>query len=161
MEHILPDDETKKENDALWEYMSQAGINIDTYTEEEPFGMTNGRAIAKYLSKFRWYYPAGADKKEADDSTSSEEPTESTRLLPESAKVPQPPKASLDMAWHYFEHMVLPRRFCTEDGRTIKSAVYSVKAPPGEASRPTKLYNPVHTNMHELSDFGIGIGLYL
>lgn len=165
MENILPDDDGKKENDVLWDFMSQAGIaNIDTYTEEEPFGMTNGRAIAKYLSRFRWYYPAGAEEKAAaagENSTSSDKPTEATGLLPKSANAPQPPKASLDMAWHYFEHMVLPRRFCSEDGRRIKNAVDSVKAPAGEASRPTKLYNPVHTNMHELSDFGIGIGLYL
>ena len=156
MEFVVPEDSGKKDNDAVWKVLSDLGVaDVDTYTSEEPFGMTNGRAIARWLSKYRWYYPAGgSDSGSATSGTATAD--ESTGLL----KKKQPPKANLDVAWHYFEHFVLPRRFCKEDGGRITSSVDCVKAPAGEAGRPTRLYSPLHTTMHELSDFGIGIGLY-
>ena len=153
MEFVVPEDSGKKDNDAVWKVLSDLGVaEIDTYTDEEPFGMTNGRAIARWLSKYRWYNPGDG----SDEAPNNAAANEDTGLL----KKDQPPKASLDVAWYYFEHFVLPRRFCKEDGGRITSSVDCVKAPAGEASRPTRLYSPLHTSMHELSDFGIGIGLY-
>jgi len=154
MEFVVPEDSGKKDNDAVWKVLSDLGVaDVDTYTPDEPFGMTNARAIAKWLSKYRWYYPAGGSDTGTTNGTAADE---STGLL----KKKQPPKASLDEAWYYFEHFVLPRRFCKEDGGRITSSVDCVKAPAGEVERPTRLYSPLHTSMHELSDFGIGIGLY-
>lgn len=140
----------------VWEsVIGSTGINVDSYTEVEPFGMTKGRAIAKSLSKFSWYAP----RTNAEGTEGGSQPTETSDLLPRAiGKTVN--QANLDAAWHYFEHMVLPRRFCTENGEKVESAVDCVKAPPGEAGRPTTLYDPFTTTIHELSDFGIGIGLY-
>ena len=50
-------------------------------------GVTFSRRIARYLSKYKWYYP------QRDN-----------------------PDVDLDTGWDYFEHVTLPRRFCDEQG---------------------------------------------
>ena len=50
-------------------------------------GVTFSRRIARYLSKYKWYYP------QRDN-----------------------PDVDLDTSWDYFEHVTLPRRFCDEQG---------------------------------------------
>ena len=96
MEFVVPEDSGKKDNDAVWKLLSDLGVaDVDTYTPDEPFGMTNGRAIARWLSRYSWYNPAGgADSGGATSGTATAD--ESTGLL----KKKQSPKPSLDVAWH-------------------------------------------------------------
>ena len=64
------------------------------------------------------------------------------------------PDVSLAKGWAYFEHFTLPRRFAT------KSGGHHVRAPPGE-TRETKLYSAFLTPQSSLSDWGIGVGMYV
>ena len=113
--------------------------------------MTNGRRIARFLAPYGWYNP---QVKEDDGIENMEKP-------------------SLDAAWEYFEHIVLPRCFAgkdigngigEEDGlNEVKKQVEGknlVRAEQGENRWPTKLYPILGTNDEDMSDFGIGVGLY-
>lgn len=67
---------------------NRANITVPSYPMNEHSGsITIERRIARYLSKYSWYYP------ERDN-----------------------PDVNLDDAWEYFEHITLPRRFCDKQG---------------------------------------------
>ena len=61
------------------------------YTDDEKSGtITMGRVVARYLSRFSWYYPDNTDTKGDNIDT------------------------PLDKAWAFFEHQGLPRCFVDE-----------------------------------------------
>ena len=132
--------------------ISNCGSSWCVDEDAEPFGTTLERAAAKYLSRFRWYAPY---QNWTVKSTKKEATTEEARLLETVDETP-----SLCKAWYYFEHMVLPRRYCTKDGDKLRAVQGGVIANSGETGTPTKLYDPCSVTTDELSDFGIGIGLY-
>mmetsp|Transcript_3284 Transcript_3284/g.4907 ORF Transcript_3284/g.4907 Transcript_3284/m.4907 type:complete len:957 (+) Transcript_3284:29-2899(+) len=116
----------------------------DTYYNDDLNEMTWGRRLARYLStKYAWYSPSNEGG----------------------------PK--LDAAWAYFEHFALPRhhlegtaqyesgssRWDSFNERRNKKDLL-VKADYGESSVKTQMYHPLNTPEKELSDFGLGIGLY-
>ena len=91
--------------------------------------MTWGRRVARYLSKFEWYFPSSRNFNH-----------------------PEPP--SIDKAWEYFEHVTLARRFQeTEEGDDENR-----KAEIGELEAPTMLYPLFKTQESDLGEFGIGVG---
>jgi len=67
-----------------------------------------------------------------------------------------PKQPSIDKAWDYFEHVVLPRYFVHRHQGNDKFQ----KAEPGESVEDTKLYPVWGTPEKELGDFGIGVGVY-
>lgn len=116
----------------------------DTDYDDSLKDMTWGRRLARYLStNYAWYNPndEGGPK--------------------------------LDAAWAYFEHFTLPRhhvrgtavfeagsqRWGSFRERRNKKDLLE-KADYGERSVKTKMYHPVKTPEKELSDFGMGIGIY-
>ena len=107
--------------------------NGSLYNDDDPSRMTNGRKLARFFTR---------------------------------NKEKQSP--SIDAAWEYFEHIVLPRCFVKNDapegleGDKVSNVAGKnlVRAEPGEFQRPTKLYPVFGTNDEDMSDFGIGIGLY-
>lgn len=130
-------------------------FDADDFDEmDKRFGMTNGRKIARFLSRFSCYDPNQGGKTNVVDD--SKLPEEDDALI--GSKDEERP--SLDAAWAYFEHITLPRRFVTVEGEHIERAVDNIKALPGESSRPTKLYSPFWTKASELGDFGMAIGVY-
>jgi len=115
--------------------------------------ITFSRRVARWLSRYEWYYP------QRDN-----------------------PDVCLDKGWSHFENAVLPRRFYDYEGidtdpanddtkmrmslgkPSVKKAVRRSfdqfeRAPPGRSARPTALY-PLSTPEKELADFGIGVGMY-
>ncbi len=131
---------------------------------DDPSDMTYGRRVAMFLSKFGWYYPHGR----VDDGKGGEKSENAVEVIGGERKRPKP---SLAIAWEYFEHIVLPRCYVTTeqdggdggdgngDGKKKKKPVL-VRAEPGELEKPTKLYSVLGTTNEDMSDFGIGVGLY-
>ena len=106
-----------------------------------PRDMTNGRKIARTLAGFGCYNPSGKhdeNEMEVEDGA---------------AKV----KPSLDKAWEFFEHVVLPR--CVKPRSTPFFGKFQ-RAEPGESEKMTMLYPIWATPMNDMADFGIGVGLY-
>ena len=113
--------------------------------------MTYGRRIALKLRNFSFYQP--------------KRPWDSNGL-------------SLQCAWAYFEHSVLPRYILKdrksrtsvdlddddwiENSNQNKASMKGGldKAEPGEMELPTKLYSPIFTTLSDMGDFGLGVGLY-
>mmetsp|Transcript_37390 Transcript_37390/g.112020 ORF Transcript_37390/g.112020 Transcript_37390/m.112020 type:complete len:983 (-) Transcript_37390:2665-5613(-) len=111
-----------------------------------PRGMTSGRLTARFLSRFRWYYPRRTGPRRADEP-------------------------SLDAAWAHYEHWTLARYYL--DGPESKSEFdpkhskgaeparwHRLMAPRGEADRPTALYPIWKTPVKELSEFGVSVRMY-
>ena len=124
----------------------------DLTSEHEKFGITNGRNIARFLSRYSWYNPV-------DNSSSYSQSSSETKTLLEKDS-DEKKRMSLDSGWAYFEHITLPRRLVKDDGTEVLSATENIKVESG-TSQKTKLYDPLDTYIYELSDFGIGVGLYL
>ena len=135
---------------------------------DTPSQMTYGRRLARFLSRYNWYYPEIHDESEQvpfenGDSSGVEEEVD----LKIQNQITRP---SLDSAWEYFEHIILPRCYVdspedeNEDGDEAEEkqsgARNLIRAEPGEFEKPTKLYPIFGTNDEDMSDFGIGIGLY-
>ena len=133
----------------------------DFLVMDERFGMTNGRKIARFLSRFRWYAPGGGRVREEKGGGGEFDGSESESLLGKKNRPTKKPPPSVDSAWAYFEHITLPRRIAKETGDEIAEAVMSIKAEPGDSSTFTKLYNPFRIEHAALADFGIGMGGYL
>jgi len=100
--------------------------------DEKSETITMGRIVARYLSRFSWYYPGNTDA--TDDNIDT----------------------PLDKAWAFFEHDGLPRCFADKrrdrNGGFLRAKVTS--------SDSTMLY-PWHVTPDiDLGDFGIGVGLY-
>ena len=64
---------------------------------------------------------------------------------------------SLDKAWEYFEHFVLPR--CLVPSPEDEGKGYD-RADIGEYKKPTMLYPIWSTPLRDMGDFGVGVGLY-
>jgi hypothetical protein len=117
---------------------------------DHPRQMTNGRLLARFLSRYAWYHPP---RRGNPTSTGEEQP-----------------EASLDRAWAYYEHYTLARIFAvstdvnnaagetTTGQRDIRHEF--VRAPAGEADRPTVLYPLLRTPTQELGDWGFSVRLY-
>jgi len=83
-----------------------------------------------------------------------------TPIVTETKKQP-----SLQMAWAYFEYVLLPRYVVNEEDETSipkdrKLRRFHVVDNPGKKHDKTKLYSPLFTPMSQMEDFGIDIGLY-
>jgi len=139
---------------------------------DKPNEMTKGRRVARFLSRFSWYNP----QYEALEEQEQRGVIDGESIIP-----------SLDDAWEYYEHFILPR-FLTgggdgeddfeEEGGSEKESDQSsfVKNPrehsivntndcmemaaKGEDARPTKLYPVWSTPGSQLADFGVGVGIY-
>eukprot|EP00957_Ditylum_brightwellii_P211724 15366512-Ditylum_brightwellii.AAC.1 len=139
---------------------------------DKPHEMTKGRRVARFLSRFSWYNP----QYEALEEQEQRGVIDGESIIP-----------SLDDAWEYYEHFILPR-FLTgggdgeddfeEEGGSEKESDQSsfVKNPrehsivntndcmemaaKGEDARPTKLYPVWSTPGSQLADFGVGVGIY-
>eukprot|EP00551_Chaetoceros_affinis_P010403 CAMPEP_0203684632 /NCGR_PEP_ID=MMETSP0090-20130426/48136_1 /ASSEMBLY_ACC=CAM_ASM_001088 /TAXON_ID=426623 /ORGANISM="Chaetoceros affinis, Strain CCMP159" /LENGTH=926 /DNA_ID=CAMNT_0050553809 /DNA_START=252 /DNA_END=3032 /DNA_ORIENTATION=- len=107
---------------------------------------TNGHKIASYLKRFKFYFPA--KDQETIEIPGNEEDGAPPRII-------EPP--DLEKAWHFFENQCLPRRLANVkdpgEGREY------MRASPGD-TRPTKLYPVIGTPLLDMSDFGIGVGMY-
>ena len=117
--------------------------------------MTKGRRLARNLSRFGFYNPH--IRQESLDDYSKEQ--NSNHIINEDIGKKKATKPSLDIAWEYFEHIVLPRYYV--DGPLHKQKREEKnRAEPGEYERPTKLYPILGTSDEDMSDFGIGVALY-
>ncbi len=116
--------------------------------EGDRYNETNGHKLASFLQRFKFYFPA-RDQEVIEIPSSNEEDGASPTVV-------EPP--SLEKAWHYFEHQCLPRRLAgvKDPGEGRKY----MRAPPGDTTRPTKLYPVIDTPILDMSDFGIGVGMY-
>lgn len=148
---------------------------------DDPSQMTKGRKLALKWEKKRWYNPRVRGKDGEDDMThfqdnNANDGVEVALDETNNGKIPPP---SLEKAWEYFEHIVLPRCYVdnpkpegytipSQDGDTSGDMISKgqsqgqnlLRAEPGEHERPTKLYPVFGTNDEDMGDFGIGIGLY-
>mmetsp|Transcript_2051 Transcript_2051/g.3256 ORF Transcript_2051/g.3256 Transcript_2051/m.3256 type:complete len:974 (-) Transcript_2051:276-3197(-) len=142
-EPLISGDETHKESSSLFTAPTAEDTTGEQPAaadaeEEEAYGMygdtlsemTYSRRIARYLSKYDWYYP----RRDIDDGV------------------------SLDDGWAYFEHITLYRHRKLAEGEDPSDGLD--KADPGEKQFPTELYGYWSTPNDQLGDFGIGIGVY-
>ncbi|CAB9508020.1 protease [Seminavis robusta] len=108
--------------------------------DDDPSEMTFSRRAARYLSRFRWYYPRVAERRG---------------------------EASLDAAWHHYEHVTLPRcyqkvpKHTQHDGNDDDEASFHfVRASTSERERPTTLYPVFSSPLKELTNFGVSTRMY-
>eukprot|EP00548_Thalassiothrix_antarctica_P005206 CAMPEP_0194140552 /NCGR_PEP_ID=MMETSP0152-20130528/10088_1 /TAXON_ID=1049557 /ORGANISM="Thalassiothrix antarctica, Strain L6-D1" /LENGTH=957 /DNA_ID=CAMNT_0038838841 /DNA_START=36 /DNA_END=2912 /DNA_ORIENTATION=+ len=140
----LPNDPNAAEasNEFVNEFSLSTEENLDEYYKDEVKEMTRGRRIARHMSKrYACYDPSR--KKE---------------------------HLKLDEAWAHFEHSALPRYISNDnnDGIVARVSLLArknnkdklVKAEEGEREVKTKLYSVCSTPERELSDFGLGVGIY-
>ena len=119
------------------------------YSDDDlPELWTFSRRMAHQLSKFSWYLPPR--KNEGQNTSTST--TTTTNTSTNSNKM-------LHDAWGFFEHVTLPRHFINTNTNPNQKQNLE-KAQPGEVKFPTKLYSVWKTHEDDLSDFGIGVGLY-
>ena len=161
-------------------------VTEDGYRDAEN-EKTLGRRVATFLARFHWYYPI-KDHEEAYQravSLRQKSPYQSAFSVEGEQTFGnssgRPP--SLDSAWAFFEHVVLPRYVESvqdgEDGssnidrrKTLRKTASRAalvnylerdtyyRAEPGEYKRRTRLYPVWSTPEEQLADFGVGIGLY-
>jgi hypothetical protein len=118
------------------------GVLSDQIYDTKSSEMTIGRRVARFLSRYNWYNPHLSTHADTDASDAT------------TIKLPPP---SLDAAWEYFEYINLPRYLVDGDDTKGKNLV---RAEPGEREKQTRLYPFCGTNDEDMSDFGIGVGLY-
>jgi len=124
------------------------------------------RLAQKLSSKYSWYFPGKTARRQYEQALKSN-PNHGDDQQPEVI----PP--SLDNAWAYFEHFVLPRYYVDDNrkklgavGKLLSGSIVSRsvdvlrRSEPGEFGRSTKLYPVWETSEDDLGDFGIGVGLY-
>lgn len=101
---------------------------------------TRGRKIASSLSSKAWYNP-------------------SLKIESDEEKTYKPP--SLDKAWEFFEHHILPRCL-VESPDTVGTSGGGLfkRADIGEHEKQTMLYPVWGTPLLDLADFGVGAGCY-
>lgn len=132
--------------------------------------MTFGRRFARYLTdKYSWYFPGKA--KLSDYQVRQRDLSDTTEEAP----------PSLDSAWSYFEHFVLPRYNVKTEDLTSSQILSTSKSKlklfttnrftrrnkrdelersePGSKNE-TRLYPVWGTSSVDLADFGMGVGLY-
>ena len=141
--------------EASKEEITENGGRPSLYNDK-PFEMTNGRKLARSKICFKKPQAANADGDDGDGDDDYEE-AEDVVDLPVKTTTKVPP--SLDSAWEYFEHIILPRCYVDPDDKNWKSKRLE-RAEPGEVERSTRLYPVFKTSDEDMSDFGIGIGLY-
>ena len=100
-------------------------------------GITYGRRLARFLKYNGCYNP-------------------SSKLKDDKEYIGEAP--SLEKAWEYFEHFVLPR--CLVQTNESKTGGKYIRAEIGEHEKETMLYPFFKTPLQDLGDFGIGVGLY-
>jgi len=147
--------------------------------------MTYGRRIALKLSKYSWYNPQLKTEQQQQGSYSKvveEEDTAEKAQTRTRARARAQEKPSIAKAWAYFEHMTLPRHKYHHDHRSGSGMTTTPKDEPsflrsswqkvfqgdrtlecavsGEDNYETTLYHPITTPLHQMGDFGLGVGLY-
>ena len=140
-------------------------INSESIYSDEKQDQTLGRRIATYLSDYKWYNKSivleEVEKVTASSpQTATEKEEEGTSgievALEDVVSVEKPP--SLNVAWEYFEHIILPRRLADGSSTTkVLNAKYQ-RAEPGDMDVKTKLYPVWDTPVDDMGDFGIGVG---
>ena len=150
-------DQTKKDsNDEVHEDFTEAEKPFSLYNDERA-DMTRGRRLARFLSRFGSYNPH--IREEPLDDGSKEQMSNNGDIVPQDIGKNKGTKPSLDTAWEYFEHIVLPRYY-VEGPFHKQKGEEKHRAEPGEHQRPTKLYPIFGTSDEDMSDFGIGVALY-
>ena len=128
---------------------SQAHLFCDVYNDREE-DMTYGRLVARYLTnKYSWYFPGKAKLDEYE-------------LKKKDISEPQESPPSLDSAWSYFEHFVLPRYNVRTDDNSDEHRNERdelERSAPG-STKETRLYPVIKTSAADLADLGEGVGLY-
>lgn len=140
---------------------------------DHPYEMTFGRRIALSLANYTWYNPSlnkvanKTREEDLDDVFPQESQTKKARDKMEALT-----SISLQEAWAYFEHAILPRYvndklFHKDQGfwsrladKYRQAQMLLEIAESGEASLNTRLYSPVFTPTKNMGDFGLGFGLY-
>ena len=102
--------------------------------------MTLGRRLARYLSRYSWY--DASSKLESVDRMVGEDDVSSV----------SPP--TLDLAWEFFEHQMLPRRLEKDDSFRAGPDVSYERVEPGEIDERSKLYPIWKTPLRDMGDFG-------
>ena len=100
--------------------------------------MTLGRRFALFFANNGCYNPSS--KLERDEEKKQQAP-------------------SLDKAWEYFEHHVLPRCLVADDKFHRGGGNYT-RAEIGQSDKDTMLYPIWKTPIHDMADFGVGVALY-
>ena len=142
---------------------------------------TYGRLIANYLSKYEWYNPS-IDKNRIHPLQKYANTIQHGFYYRDEVGVDVDvvtrEKPDIGKAWHYFEHVTLPRYIDMhpdEDNpslwQNLKCAIKSTyfhadekkltNAAPGESRFVTRLYSPLTTPVSQVGDFGLGIGIIL
>jgi hypothetical protein len=115
------------------------------------------RIVEKYLHHRTWYNPQYKAPKPNVNSTSTTPSSRSQGDVEGESERSLSSAPSLKHAWAYFEHITLPRRLVHAGTDTSKKFD---RADPGESEEETALYHPWGLPFSELSQWGIGMGLY-
>jgi hypothetical protein len=163
----------KKRNDSG---RQQQQHEIDFLTDDV-YEMTMGRRIALKLAKYSWYNPS-LNKVDREDQQQKDQDAAvivSVRTSSSRDKMEALTNTSLQEAWAYFEHTILPRYvlldytkqqgggqgMCARTMEKYRQAHQPLEiAEPGEKFLKTRLYSPYFTPTRNMGDFGLGFGLY-
>lgn len=145
--------------------------------------MTLGRRIALVLAKYSWYNPSLNKVYRNDQEQNHQEDEDSTAVVSVRSsstrdRMEALTSTSLQEAWAYFEHTILPRYvllhhtayqqhqrggqgLCARTMEKYRQAHQPLEiAEPGEKYLKTRLYSPYFTPTRNMGDFGLGFGLY-
>lgn len=120
--------------------LAASDFSTEMLYNDDNDGMTFGRKIANYFYKNTSYNPN----------------YKLNRDVEKRINIP-----SLDKAWEYFEHHVLPRCLASKKGDSTRVGFGNyARADVGEYAKPTMLYPIWQTPIEDMGDFGVGVGLY-
>ena len=108
-------------------------------------------------------------KKKNKSQTANDDPEQTVPADPnwftyrtsENSQSPTPPPStpSLDLAWHHFEYITLPRFFTSSNSSPPKKTKAKITNSVCRTN-PTNLYPLLSTSLMDLNDFGLGVSLY-
>lgn len=162
----------KKRNDSGRQQQHEIDFLTDDIHE-----MTMGRRIALALAKYSWYNPSlnKVDREDQQQKDQDAAVVVSVRTSSSRDKMEALTSTSLQEAWAYFEHTILPRYvlldytkqqrggqgMCARTMEKYRQAHQPLEiAEPGEKFLKTRLYSPYFTPTRNMGDFGLGFGLY-
>lgn len=160
-------------------FRSQQRHEID-FLSDDVYEMTFGRRIALALGNYSWYNPSlnkvhREDQQQHLPEDEDADAVISVRSVSTRDKMEALTRTSLQEAWAYFEHTILPRYvlldhrqqqtggqgFCSRTMEKYREAHQPLEiAEPGEKYLKTRLYSPYFTPTRNMGDFGLGFGLY-
>jgi len=138
--------------------------------DDDPRRMTSSRLVARYLSRYRWYYNnPGASASDDDD--------DKDKCNAAAAGSAGQQRPCLDAAWSHYEQVTLARYYTDEkeafvrafpqggggNGRPQQQQQQQRQHNPQkqrQQPRPTELYPLWGTPVKELMDFGISVRMY-